>query len=84
MTGTDCVNKSQFVPVIFKPPCTSVCVTVRVCRLQPYLLIKQKPEMKVWKSFRKIVTYFVTNQIKLVKWKETVPWGFYTVQLWAI
>jgi hypothetical protein len=24
MTGTDlCVNKSQFVPVIFEPPCTS-------------------------------------------------------------
>jgi hypothetical protein len=27
MTGTDlCVNKSQFVPVIFEPPCT--CETV--------------------------------------------------------
>ena len=24
MTGTICVNKSQFVPVIFEPPCTYV------------------------------------------------------------
>jgi hypothetical protein len=34
MTGTDlCVNKSQFVPVIFEPPCItywSVCACLRV------------------------------------------------------
>jgi hypothetical protein len=29
MTGTDlCVNKSQFVPVIFEPPCTYIAVTL--------------------------------------------------------
>ena len=28
MTGTDlCVNKSQFVPVIFEPPCTNVSLS---------------------------------------------------------
>jgi hypothetical protein len=35
MTGTDlCINKSQFVPVIFEPPCTS--------RIQNKNLIKMK------------------------------------------
>jgi hypothetical protein len=40
MTGTDlCVNKSQFVPVIFEPPCTKISsceLFVSCClRLQP-------------------------------------------------
>ena len=34
MTGTDlCVNRSQFVPVIFEPPCKIVCNIVVVCTL---------------------------------------------------
>ena len=31
MAGTDlCVNKSQFVPVLFEPPCTSSCGTQKL------------------------------------------------------
>ena len=32
MTGTDlCVNKSQFVPVIFEPPCSIVSILYSLC-----------------------------------------------------
>ena len=31
MTGTDlCINKSQFVPVIFEPPCIYIHTHIRV------------------------------------------------------
>jgi hypothetical protein len=40
MTGTDlCVNKSQFVPVIFEPPCnTMICAFVHGVIVYKYIL----------------------------------------------
>jgi hypothetical protein len=52
MTGTDlCVNKSQFVPVIFEPPCTNLSILKLVDLINTKYATKSPESSKNYTAF---------------------------------